>query len=75
MKKQNKCRLVAIAFKKIENKLQIESSDNGVGVTFKVINLKNGLHNVENRILVIKGTITFDTKSNKGFKTKIIFPI
>jgi hypothetical protein len=34
---------------------------------------KNGLQNVENRILAIKGTITFDTKSGKGFKSSILF--
>jgi hypothetical protein len=28
---------------------------------------------VENRILAIKGTITFDTKSGKGFKSSILF--
>ena len=58
-----------------KNKLHLDYSDNGLGVALDDINLKNGLQNVENRILAIKGTITFDTKSNKGFKTNIIFPI
>jgi signal transduction histidine kinase len=62
-----------IIFKKNKNKSQIKHSDNGVGVSFEVINLKNRLYNVENRILIIKGTITFDNESNKGFKTKITF--
>jgi signal transduction histidine kinase len=34
---------------------------------FNKINIKNGLQNVENRIHAIKGTVTFDTKSDKGF--------
>lgn len=75
MKKHSKCSLVVITFKKYEKKIQIDYSDNGVGVVFEEINLKNGLRNVENRILAIKGTITFDTISNKGFKTNIVFPI
>lgn len=75
MKKHSKCSLVVLTFKNIKNKLHLDYSDNGVGVVFDEINLKNGLQNVENRILAIKGTITFDTKSNKGFKTNIIFPI
>ena len=75
MKKHSKSSLVVLTFKNIENKLQIEYSDNGVGAAIDEIKLKNGLQNVENRILAVKGTITFDTKSDKGFKTKIIFPI
>ena len=75
MKKHSKCSLVVLTFKNIDNKLQIDYSDNGVGATIDEIKLKNGLQNVENRILAVKGTITFDTESDKGFKTKIIFPI
>ncbi len=75
MKKHSKCSLVVITFKKNDAKLQIDYSDNGIGAAFEKINLKNGLQNVENRILAIKGTITFDTKSNKGFKTSFLFPI
>ena len=67
IKKFKKCSLVVIIFKKTENKSQIKHCDNGVGVPFEVINLKNKLHNVENRILVIKGTITFDNESSQGF--------
>jgi signal transduction histidine kinase len=42
--------------------------------TIEKLNSRNGLQNVENRILAIKGTITFDTKSGKGFKSSILFP-
>ncbi|WP_326936568.1 tetratricopeptide repeat-containing sensor histidine kinase [Flavobacterium sp. PL11] len=75
MKKHSKCTLVVLTFNIIENKIQIDYSDNGVGASLDQLNLKNGLLNVENRILAIKGTITFDLKSNKGFKTTINFPI
>ncbi|NDP27158.1 MAG: ATP-binding protein [Flavobacterium sp.] len=75
MKKHSQCSLVVIAFKKIENKLQIDYSDNGLGASFDKINSRNGLQNVENRILAIKGTITFDTKPDKGFKTSFTIPI
>ena len=75
MKKHSQCSLVVVAFKKNENKLQIDYSDNGLGAAFDKINLKNGLQNVENRILAIKGTITFDTKPDKGFKTSFIIPL
>ncbi|HAH53910.1 MAG TPA: ATP-binding protein [Flavobacterium sp.] len=75
MKKHSQCSLVVISFKKIENKLQIDYSDNGLGSTFDKINSRNGLQNVENRILAINGTITFDTKPEKGFKTSFKIPI
>ena len=74
MKKHSQCSLVAITFKKTENKLQIEYSDNGLGATLDKINSRNGLQNVENRILSIKGNITFDTKPGKGFKTSLVIP-
>ena len=74
MKKHSKCSLAIITFKESKNKLQIDYSDNGIGTTLCKINSKNGLQNVENRILSIKGTITFDNKSNKGFKTSFTIP-
>ena len=75
MKKHSQCSLVVIAFKKNENKLQIDYSDNGLGAAFDKINSRNGLQNVENRIRAVKGTITFDTKPGKGFKTSFTIPI
>jgi signal transduction histidine kinase len=75
MKKHSQCSLLVLTFKKNEKKLQIDYSDNGIGATFDEKKSRNGLQNVENRILAIKGTLTFDTKSNKGFKVNIIFPI
>ena len=75
MKKHSQCSLVAITFKKNKNKLQIDYTDNGLGATIKELNYKNGLQNVENRIKTINGSVTFDLKSNKGFKVNFIFPI
>jgi signal transduction histidine kinase len=75
MKKHSQSSLVAISFKKNERKLQIDYSDNGIGATLGKKKLGNGLQNVENRILAIKGTINFDNKSNKGFKTSFTIPI
>jgi len=75
MKKHSQCSLVVIAFKKTDKKIQIDYSDNGVGVPLDKINPKNGLQNVENRIDAINGTITFDNTTNKGFKVSFSFPI
>ncbi len=75
MKKHSQCSLTVISFKKIENKIQINYSDNGLGADTDKIISKNGLQNVENRILAINGSFTFDTKPNKGFKTSFTIPI
>jgi len=66
---------MVISFKKINKKIQIEYTDNGIGAPIDKINLKNGLLNVENRIHVINGTLTFDTTTQKGFRVSITFPI
>jgi signal transduction histidine kinase len=75
MKKHANCSLVVIACKKNENTLQLDYSDNGGGAALDKINSKNGLQNVENRILAIGGTITFDTKPGKGFKSSFNIPL
>ncbi|MFV8328324.1 tetratricopeptide repeat-containing sensor histidine kinase [Flavobacterium sp. ZS1P14] len=75
MKKHSQCTLVIVTFKKNENKLHIDYTDNGIGASFDEKKSRNGLQNVENRIQAIKGTTTFDTKSDKGFKVSFIFPI
>lgn len=75
MKKHSQSSLVVFSFRKTDNRLHVEYSDNGVGLTSGEINLKNGLQNVENRIETIKGTISFDTKSAKGFKVSFSIPI
>lgn len=75
MKKHSQCSLVVITFKKIDKKIQIEYTDNGIGAPPDKINIKNGLLNVENRINAINGTLTFDNTIHKGFKVSVTFPI
>ncbi|MGK0429243.1 MAG: signal transduction histidine kinase, partial [Psychroserpens sp.] len=57
-----------LAFETNRKTIGINCSDNGKGCDLKK---GSGLQNVENRIASIKGTITFDSELNKGFKTKI----
>lgn len=68
MKKHSEASFVVVNFEMVNNKLVIIYKDNGVGTT---LNKANGLQNVENRINGIKGTITFDTEVNNGFKAEI----
>lgn len=73
MKKHSKATLVLISFKKNNKKIQIDYSDNGVGMGLHGHSIKNGLQNVENRIDSINGTITFDPTPVKGFKLNFSF--
>ncbi|BFM41790.1 hypothetical protein CFS9_04310 [Flavobacterium sp. CFS9] len=70
MKKHSEASVVVLKFENNNNKILIEYSDNGKGCEKDKI-IKNGLQNMENRILATKGTITFDTEPHKGFKVKI----
>ena len=73
MKKHSNASVVVVKFESNPQNLFIDYSDNGKGCE-KLKITKNGLQNMENRILAIKGTITFDTEPDKGFKVKITMP-
>jgi len=73
MKKHSKAPVASIKFYTDTHFLFIDYSDNGKGCEKSQI-IKNGLQNMENRILAIKGTITFETEPDKGFKVKITMP-
>lgn len=73
MKKHSQCTIVIIGFKTQKSTIEITYKDNGIG-TSEMLKFKSGLQNAENRILAIKGTITFETESNKGFKAILIAP-
>ena len=75
MRKHSKCSLVVLTFKKNKNKIKIDYSDNGVGAKLNEVKLRNGLRNVENRIVAINGSVTFDSDSSKGFKTSFTIPL
>ncbi|OXG01568.1 hypothetical protein BC749_104103 [Flavobacterium araucananum] len=73
MKKHSNAPVVALKFESTASTVIINYSDNGKGCEKDKIT-KNGLQNMENRILSIKGTITFDSEPEKGFKVKITLP-
>jgi tetratricopeptide (TPR) repeat protein len=73
MQKHSKASNVAIKFENRGNHIDIRYTDDGIGIS-KEMKFNNGLTNTGNRIKSINGTITFDTKSEKGFKIYISFP-
>ena len=75
MSKHSKASVVLIDFNADKNKVKIVYSDNGVGSRCPKINSKNGLQNVENRMVSIGGSISFDNKSEKGFHLTLTYPL
>ncbi len=73
MKKHSQASHVAVKFEKENQKIEIQYKDNGVGISGELI-YKNGLRNTASRIEAIGGTITFDTKIEKGLKVNLSFP-
>lgn len=69
MRKHSKATLVALSFKQEGHKLVVNYTDNGQGCELKK---QNGLHNTENRIHSISGSIIFESEPQKGFKAKIV---
>jgi len=75
MSKHSKATVVLVDFSIDKNKVKIIYSDNGVGTKCPKINSTNGLQNVENRMVSIGGSISFDTKSEKGFHLTLTYPL
>ncbi|WP_155845789.1 tetratricopeptide repeat-containing sensor histidine kinase [Chryseobacterium gregarium] len=73
MRKHSKATNVAFRFEKINNSVDIQYKDNGIGISGDLI-YNNGLRNTVSRIEAINGTITFDTKIEKGLKVNLSVP-
>ncbi|GGK16666.1 hypothetical protein GCM10007962_08690 [Yeosuana aromativorans] len=69
MRKHSKATLVVLKFNQENRKISVSYKDNGIGCNLVK---NNGLHNTENRMESVKGTITFDSKANEGFSAHII---
>ncbi len=68
MKKHSKATFVVITFQQNGKKVKLTYKDNGIG---GVLKKHIGLQNVENRILAIKGSITFVSEPGKGFQATL----
>ena len=69
MRKHSKATLVVVKFNQENRKISVSYKDNGIGCNLVK---NNGLHNTENRMESLQGTITFDSQPNKGFSAHII---
>ena len=75
MQKHSQADRVAVIFANEGKSIQINYTDNGIGIDTTQLISKNGLRNIQKRIEAIGGTITFDTQKNKGFKARIVIPV
>jgi signal transduction histidine kinase len=73
MKKHSEAGLVVLVFSSTAKAITIKYTDNGKGLDSLVID-KKGLQNAENRILALKGSLTFENEIHKGFKVSIQIP-
>jgi signal transduction histidine kinase len=73
MKKHSEAGLVVLVFSSTSKAITIKYTDNGKGLDSLVID-KKGLQNAENRILALKGSLTFENEIHKGFKVSIQIP-
>ncbi|RXK85719.1 tetratricopeptide repeat-containing sensor histidine kinase [Filimonas effusa] len=74
MKKHSSAGNVVIKFGQQENQVQIQYTDDGIGLPAE-FRYGNGLNNTVSRITTIRGKISFDNKTTTGLKILISFPI
>ncbi len=74
MQKHSNANLVVLVFSSTDNQLLIKYSDNGIGITNEGLHSKNGLRNTEKRMEAIRGTLTFGSEKDQGFKAELQIP-
>jgi nitrate/nitrite-specific signal transduction histidine kinase len=73
MKKHSNASAVAIRFEPLNEHLKVYYTDNGVGLPANHI-YGNGLHNTENRIKSVGGSLIFAGSEEGGVKIQLLFP-
>lgn len=74
MKKHSRADRVVFRFERENELIKIYYTDNGIGIPGDII-YKNGLSSTVSRIETIEGEIIFDTKTERGLKINISFPV
>ena len=72
MKKHSQADGVTLRFERIEDRSTVAYSDTGIGIKKETI-FKNGLRNMESRIVNLEGVFIFDTEIEKGLKINFSF--
>lgn len=74
MNKHSEAKIASIRFEQDSHALNIKYSDTGKGMNDGINIKKSGLRNMENRIVKLGGTITFDRNPSGGLATEILIP-
>lgn len=72
MKKHSHADRVTLRFERMEDTITVAYRDTGIGIKKETV-YKNGIRNVESRILNLEGKIIFDTEAEKGVKIDFSF--
>lgn len=75
MRKHSRCTRAVFSFGQERGNLLLRYTDDGIGMPAGSDVGKNGLRIMENRISEMKGTLTFDTTTGKGFRLLIEIPL
>lgn len=75
MKKHSQAKLVSIRINKEEKTLNIQYTDNGIGIKDWSIIKTSGIENMENRIAAVHGELNFEENTNRGLMIHITVPI
>lgn len=75
MKKHSNATLAGFTFKETDKHIVINYTDNGKGANLNKIIFRNGLHNIETRIMSLKGEIKIESAPDKGFKVFFKLPL
>ncbi len=75
MKKHSEATLVLVKFQKEGSQIHVTYTDNGKGIAKGASLNRGGLQNAETRMEAVKGSFTFETRLNKGFKGLLSFPV
>ncbi|WP_185211528.1 ATP-binding protein [Sphingobacterium mizutaii] len=74
MQKHSKAQEVIVRFDYDGNNLHVHYKDDGIGLSDS-LKYGNGFKNTENRINLLKGTLTFEKNNNRGLGIHISIPI
>ena len=74
MQKHSKAEEVIVRFEYDGNNLHVYYKDDGIGLSDS-LKYGNGFKNTENRINLLKGTLTFEKNNNRGLGIHISIPI
>ncbi|NCO63887.1 MAG: tetratricopeptide repeat protein [Flavobacteriales bacterium] len=73
--KYSEAKNIKVAFKKLENTLQISITDDGKGFDIETVEMGNGLNNIKKRAHDISAIININSKLEEGTSIQLLFSL